>query len=70
MPNGVEFHHLLWGLLQMKLYPTEPVACAIAAGRGEAPDEKTFRKWSRLVDVSGTWDSLRSPGDGGAWRPA
>ena len=48
MPNGVQYDHLLWGLLQMKLYPSEPSACAIAAGRGEAPDEKTYRKWSKL----------------------
>jgi hypothetical protein len=48
MPNGVQYDHLLWGLLQMKLYPSEPSACAIAAGCGEAPDEKTYRKWSKL----------------------
>ena len=48
MPNGAQHKHLLWALLQLKLYPTEPVACAIAAGNGKAPDEKTYRKWCWL----------------------
>ena len=44
MPRGVQPFHLLWGLLFLKVYATEPVHCSIVG----CPDEKTFRKWSIL----------------------
>ena len=36
--------HLLWALLFIKVYASEPVLCTLV----DCPDEKTFRKWTRL----------------------
>jgi hypothetical protein len=41
-PTGTEPVHLLWALLFMKVYGTEPVLIAIV---GTGPNRKTFRKW-------------------------
>ena len=50
MPKGVKPEHLLWGLLFMKVYATETALVSMV----NAPDEKTFRKWSQrfVVDIS------------------
>jgi len=41
-PRNVQPVHLLWALMFLKVYATEPVHCSLAGG----VDEKTFRKWS------------------------
>lgn len=38
-------HHLLWGLLFLKLYANEAALCGMVGG----VDEKTFRKWSWTI---------------------
>jgi hypothetical protein len=43
-PNGFKPVHLLWGLLFLHLYNSEPVNCTRVAC-----DEKTFRKWAWFV---------------------
>ena len=45
LPKGGWFFHLLWALMFMKLYGTEPEMCANAGGSCGAIDPKTFRKW-------------------------
>ena len=40
--RGVQFKHLLWALLFMKIYGTEHLHTSLVGG----VDEKTFRKWS------------------------
>lgn len=45
VPKGGWFFHLLWALMFMKLYSTEPDMCANAGGSCGAIDPKTFRKW-------------------------
>jgi len=42
MPRGYEPKHLMWALLFLKVYATEPVHRRLAG----CPDEKTFRKWA------------------------
>jgi hypothetical protein len=43
-PPGLKSKHLLWGLLFLKLYNSEPVNCLVADC-----DEKTFRKWVWII---------------------
>ena len=43
-PTGIQPIHLLWTLMHLKVYATEIVLAGIAK-----VDEKTFRKWSRVV---------------------
>ena len=45
MPEDLEYKHLLWALMFLKLYTTEAILCALAGG----VSKKTFRKWSWLV---------------------
>ena len=40
-PSKAEPKHLLWALMFLKTYATEPMLCAIAG-----TTRKTFRKWS------------------------
>jgi hypothetical protein len=40
--NGVHPKHLLWGLMLLKVYGTEPVLASLAGGC----DVQTFRKWA------------------------
>jgi hypothetical protein len=42
--KGVSSHHLLWGLMLLKVYAKEAILCTLAGG----VDEKTFRKWAFL----------------------
>ena len=44
LPVRGQPQHLLWSLLQLKVYSTEAVLVAIAA-----VDRKTFRKWSWMI---------------------
>lgn len=41
LPRGYHPKHLLWALMFMKVYASEPVHRRLAGN----PDEKTFRKW-------------------------
>ncbi len=45
VPKGEWFFHLLWALMFMKLYVTEPDMCANAGGSCGDVDPRTFRKW-------------------------
>lgn len=45
LPRGHHPKHLLWALMFMKIYATEPVHRRLAGN----PDEKTFRKWTWLL---------------------
>jgi hypothetical protein len=45
MIRGLEAKHLLWGLLFMKVYATEDVACAMLT----RVTRKTYRKWYWIV---------------------
>jgi hypothetical protein len=42
---GVQFFHLLWGLMFLKVYETDSVLAGIVGGI----DEKTFRKWKWII---------------------
>lgn len=42
MPNKIKPHHILWGLVLLKMYDTEKVLCDHVGAR----DEKNFRKWA------------------------
>ena len=44
MPKRVQPAHLLWALMFLKLYSTEPVLSSMVGG----VDEKTFCKWAWL----------------------
>jgi hypothetical protein len=43
--HGVQFFHLLWGLMFLKVYETDSVLAGIVGGI----DEKTFRKWKWIL---------------------
>lgn len=51
MPKGYKPEHLLWGLLFLKVYTTEAVLTSMVG----SPEEKTFRKWSRLFVLKISW---------------
>ena len=44
IPQGINPKHLLWALMHIQVYATEPVLAGIAK-----TDEKTYRKWSYAI---------------------
>ena len=56
--SGVQPKHLLWTLLFLKTYATEPILCALVGG----VDEKTFRTkvWFLVCEIALLADHLVS----------
>lgn len=44
VPSNADPHHLLWGLMFLKIYGSEPVSAAIVR-----VDGKTMRKWHWII---------------------